>query len=101
VPEQVEKCPECGHSARSLRGFCQNVKVYHVIIWPKPDTPISGTQVSLLKMEMDFAIGFHARTNAETVVAGTLRDLQLTEFMEVISIKEVDLDLESLYPTGD
>jgi hypothetical protein len=74
------------------------VKAYHVAIWPKPDSPIDGFQTALLKMEMDFAIGYHAPViDPAVIVRQTLTDLHLLHLMEIKYIKEVEMDLDGLY----
>jgi hypothetical protein len=77
--------------------LCQYVTMYHAIIWPKPDLPIDGHQVALLKMDLHFAIGFHAGTKPETVIEQMLISLRIHEMMDVISIKEVEIGIDSLY----
>lgn len=75
-----------------------DVKVYHAIIWPKPDTPIHEYTTALLRMDLHFAVGDRAPvTDPRAVVEGTLRDLHISDVMDIVSLEEVEFDLDSLY----
>jgi hypothetical protein len=65
-------------------------KTYRAVVEAKEGMPSDDYDSSLLRMELIFRINPQALYTPETIVNNTLDSLHVSNFMTVVSIKEVE-----------